>query len=285
MEKMHFGIIGKDVETKSFSPAMHSAAFEELKLNADYKPFNIKDKNQLENFFKEQLFSKKLNGINVTNPYKTAVLEFLSPQGLSPEVSKIGAVNTIHQDGDQLKGYNTDAGGFRSALNEFFGSPKGKNCVVLGSGGAARAVVFVLAGFHVNEVSLLGRDTEKTGSLEKDVKKWHPDLKISNRDPSEIHAVAKESDLLINATPCGEKAGDNPYIDFSCLHKNMFVFDLVYNPSQTPLLKEAEKIGCRWSNGVDMLLYQGMEAFTIWTGEKPPKDEMKNALESFLYQS
>lgn len=228
-----------------------------------------------------RLTDQEFQGVNVTIPYKTAVVAMMNK--LSPESKDIGAVNTIHQKDGCLTGYNTDATGFSRSLLESYGNPKNKKCVVLGSGGVARAVVFSLARFHVAKIWLLTRDIEKTYALINDMKKHHPDLAIESLDRTNFPADASNTDILINATPSGMKPSDKPYIDFKHINKNMFVYDLIYNPPETALLIAAKKRGCKILNGMDMLLYQGAESFNIWTGVDPPLDVMREALkESFL---
>ena len=158
-----------------------------------------------------------------------------------------------------------------------------KKCAILGSGGAARAVVIALARAEVDKICLLTRNMTKTEKILADIKNIFPDLNVVCKERDLFFEIASEIDLLVNATPAGMKLDDLPYIDSKCLSAKTFVYDLIYNPAETCLLKSARQKGCRTLNGLNMLLYQGVEAFRLWFNEEPPLDVMRKALEEAVY--
>jgi shikimate dehydrogenase len=271
-------LIGDPIE-HTMSPAMHNAAFQKLGLDYIYLPFRVKP---------EQLLTavtglKALNvrGFNVTIPHKVAVISLLD--SLDPLVKLICAANTVVNDNGKLKGYNTDAEGFLRALTEYSFKPKGKNIIVLGAGGAARAISYILAQGDAN-LTILNRQQELD---------WAKDIArlIRNKFKKEvvvlelgqINKVLSGVDLLVNATSVGmaPKANDSP-VPAGLLSKIPLVFDIVYNPIKTKLLKEAAAAGAKTISGVDMLVWQGALAFEKWTGRKAPIDLMRAEAISML---
>jgi len=277
MAEKIYGIIGYPVK-HSLSPAMHNAAFKALEINAEYKLFEVKPE-ELKSFL-NNLDKSNILGLNVTIPYKEKVFGFVSLEPENSYLRQIGAINTVINKNGQLLGYNTDISGFSKHLKENI-DPANKKVAIIGAGGAARAVSFALAKSAVKEISIFDIDNSKSENIRKMIRSLFADFLISvvnNIDDLQI----KNKDLLINATPLGMKPRDPCPIEERQLHKDLFVYDLVYNPAETNLLKLAKKAGAKTSNGLGMLLYQGMQSFEIWTGKPAPKEVMQKVLSGAL---
>jgi len=251
-----FGLIGYPVK-HSYSAVMHNVAFAHYGMSARYELFEVPP-DGLETFFKSIVKERRIQGFNVTVPHKETVTRFLTGQ-IAPMAEMVGAVNTIRVETDgRFSGFNTDEPGFGLDLEERGLDVSGKKAVLLGAGGAAKAVALALAALHVEAIEVFDIVREKAAGL-------------------------NEAGLFVNATPLGMKDGDPLPVDAARLHADLFVYDLIYNPGQTPLLKAAEAAGCRWANGLGMLLHQGCLAFEYWTGRGAPIDLMRQALEKHVY--
>ena len=263
------GVIGHPIK-HSFSPAMHNAAFEKLKLDWAYIPFDV---NPLD-LKSAILGAKSLNilGFNVTIPHKIDVIQYLDK--LDPIAKSIGAVNTI--DFKEMKGYNTDGIGCIRAIEEVT-SIKDKNVVVAGAGGAARAISFYLNSKNPQNVSILNRNVKKANALASEIKANYDSI-------DKIASYINDADILIDTTPIGMSphVNDAPIVKAKDMHSDLVVNDIVYNPNETVLLKEAIKAGATPVYGIKMLLYQGAESFKIWTGREAPIDVMEKALRKTL---
>ncbi len=272
------GLIGYPIG-HTLSPAMHNRAFEYLDLNYIYLPFPV-EKNNLKGALRA-LPPLGIVGVNVTLPYKGKVLEYLDE--VIEEAELTGAVNTILVKSDRLIGYNTDGEGFVTSLKKGTGiDPKGKRVVIIGAGGAARAVSIRLAKEEVEKITLTDIIFNKAQDLASHIEKHISKVETTALRGEELEKEIKETDILINATPLGMKPDDPLPIDPKLFHPNLLVYDLIYNPPKTKLLSEAEKIGAKTLNGRGMLLYQGALAFTIWTGREAPIEIMARALEEEL---
>ncbi len=267
------GIIGDPIE-HSMSPVMHNAAFHKLGLNYLYVPFRVKK----EELGKAIAGIRALNirGLSVTIPHKVTVIPFLDE--LDPLAKRIGAVNTIVNDDGVLTGYNTDATGFLQALLERRIEPKGKNVVILGAGGASRAISFILAQRETNLVilnRLLELDwAEKLAYQISQV--FKKEVKALKLDRENLARALSNADILINATSVGMSPNNDETLVTPDLFKpSLTVIDIVYNPIKTRLLREAETAGAETIGGVDMLVWQGALAFELWTGVKAPIKLMK----------
>ncbi|MCF7874995.1 MAG: shikimate dehydrogenase [Candidatus Omnitrophica bacterium] len=252
------GLIGYPIK-HSLSPKMHNAAFREFNLPYRYclYPLKIDEFNNFNGF----LDKEKIKGLNVTVPYKEKILTYLDSK--SDSAAAIGAVNTIVKKDKKIKGFNTDFLGFSKHLKEIT-SLSGLRVALLGAGGAAKAVVYSLIKEKVAAISLFDIDLEKGKGLVCKSKKWAEACKsdiainqVENREELDI----LNKDLLINATPVGLKKDDPLLVDKNFLHKDLIVYDLIYNPARTKLLAAAEEKGLRFSNGLGMLIYQGAESF------------------------
>jgi shikimate dehydrogenase len=273
------GLIGDPVE-HSVSPAMHNAAFSSLGLDYIYLPFRVARDNLTRAI--DGLKALNIRGLNVTIPHKVAVIPLLDE--MEPLAEKIGAVNTIVNDKGRLKGYNTDAGGFLKALLERGVEPKGKKVIVLGAGGASRAISFTLAERGA-EIVILNRRLEMdwafklAGSISQLSAKEVKALELNDEN---LSSVLEAADILVNATSVGMSPNSNESpLPARLLKPELVVFDAVYNPLKTRLLAEAEAAGAETISGIDMLVWQGALAFELWTGARAPIDIMKaKAIES-----
>ena len=270
------GLIGHPVE-HSFSPPMHNAAFDALGLNYAYVAFDV-NPNDLQSAI-EGATSLNIKGFNVTIPHKIEVIRHLDE--LDEVAGLIGAVNTI--DFKNLKGYNTDGIGAIKAIEEVT-KVKGKNVVVAGAGGASRAISFYLAKFGAASITILNRNVEKAQSLARDVSKSDLIDEVKSDSISQITSHLSNADILVDTTPLGmdPHIDDEPIAKADVMHEDLVVFDAVYNPNETVLIKEAIKAGAKPVYGIKMLLYQGAESFEIWTGKKAPIDVMEKALRKTL---
>ncbi len=274
-----YGLIGFPVK-HSYSAVIHNAAFKELGVDARYELFEVKP-GELEAKFKS-LVDQGVCGFNITVPYKEEIINFLDE--LDPQVQLVGAVNTVKvNESKSTKGFNTDGPGFITHLTQIVGfNPEGKKISILGAGGAAKGVCAQLAKNKAGSISLFDIDPAKAKDLAAKL-----EANFSNCDirlVSEADALLQDKpDLLINATPVGMHAGDPLALDAGLLHPKLVVYDLVYNPAQTPLLREAKRKGCSGVfNGLGMLLYQGALAFKIWLDVEPPVEVMDEALREVL---
>ena len=268
------GLIGHPVE-HSFSPPMHNAAFEALNMDYVYTAFDVDPADLRQAISGADALN--IRGFNVTIPHKIEVMKYLNE--IDEIASLIGAVNTI--DFKDLKGYNTDGIGAVKAIGEVT-KIKNRNVVIDGAGGASRAISFYIAKYGADSLTILNRNVEKAKRLAGDVSSSGliDDVKsdsIGNMD-------LDDADILINTTPVGmhPNVDDTPVALAGDMHENLVVFDAVYNPNETGLLKQAINAGAKPVYGIKMLLYQGAESFEIWSGRKAPVDVMEDALKRTL---
>lgn len=267
------GLFGYPVE-HSLSPAMHNAAFEHLGLDFCYVTFSVHP-----DMLKEAvqgIRALNLKGVNVTVPHKENVMQFLDV--ISEEADFIGAVNTIKNDNGRLVGYNTDGRGFIQSLKETGVDIKGKKILIVGTGGASRAIGYYLC-MESSHVYLYDIDTEKADLLNKHLNRLKGNVSLIDSVMMKSKEFFSSVDIIINATPLGLKPEDPMPVDPKLLNRDHTVCDLIYK--MTPLLAEAIDLGCKTMDGIGMLLWQGVFAFEIWTGILPPVEVMKHALERF----
>ena len=245
---------------------MHNAAFEHLGMDWCYVTFPVRP-NQLGDAVKA-IRALDLKGVNITVPHKENVMPLLDR--VNEEASFIGAVNTIQNDDGTLIGYNTDGRGFMESLSEAGISLEGKHVLIIGAGGACRAISYYLSE-KVSTLSLFDLDAHKAEKLIHDFSA----IRTNMRRVKSL-ALLNEMDIIINATPLGLKNTDPIPVDISSIRGNMIVCELITR--DTPLLKAASTKGCKTINGLGMLLHQGVIAFNLWTGVMPPLDVMRNAL-------
>lgn len=273
-------LIGDPV-AHTMSPAMHHAAFQKLGLDFVYVAFRVSPEELPQAV--GGLRALNIAGFNVTIPHKVAVLPLLD--GLDTLAAKIGAVNTVVNDKGKLKGFNTDAEGFLRALAECDFKPKGKKVIVLGSGGASRAISYILAKEGAN-LTILNRQ-QGLGKAQNIARLISEDLarEVKVLELGQLAGALEGADLLVNAT----SVGMSPEADVSPVPAGLLagvpvVFDIVYNPVKTRLLKDAAAAGARTIDGVAMLAWQGALAFEKWTGKKAPVDLMREAAVGMLEQ-
>lgn len=265
----------------STSPAMHNAAFDELGLDYVYLAFEVDDK-ELENAV-QSIRTLKMRGVNVSMPNKTLVQKYIDE--ITPAASLCGAVNTIVNDNGKLTGYITDGIGFMRSLKDNEVDVIGKKITVVGSGGAATAIQIQAALDGVREISIFNRKDEFWENALNTVEKIraNTNCKVNLYELSDLDRLKMEIDdsvLLVNATNIGmgNLVGKTyiPSKDF--LRKDLVVVDVIYHPSETELLKMAKEVGCKAFNGLGMVLFQGAEAFKLWTGKEMPIDHVKKIL-------
>ncbi|MEI6863685.1 MAG: shikimate dehydrogenase [Candidatus Omnitrophota bacterium] len=281
MTKMIYGVLGHPVG-HSLSPAMQNAAFKEAGIDAEYGAYDIPPEGLSD--FLSNLSHKGIAGLNVTIPHKIKTKEYVERHGmLDAFAKKLGAVNTIKvgEDG-KLCGFNTDGPGFyRSLVEDLKFEPEGKTVFVLGSGGAATAVVMYL-GNGPKKIFISDVDKEKTLALKTHYDGYYDRARMVIVDPSEMEKSLSESDLLVNATPIGMKDGDPSPVSKDMLRRPLRVYDLVYNRPTTELVRDAVRLKLHAVTGLGMLLYQGAIAFEIWMGRPAPIAVMKKTLKAAL---
>lgn len=262
------GVMGHPIR-HSMSPLMHNTVFRKLKLNCAYFAFNVPE-GKLRDFMKGAE-AMDFAGLNVTIPHKVSVMKYLDET--SKEASLIGAVNTIKFNKGKLQGYNTDGLGCVRALEESGVKVKGKRILIIGAGGAARAISFqcLMGGARELTVSNRLEDYDRAVELGRDLKvKLGKDVEILRLDDVDKR-VLDSIDVLIHATPVGMHPKVNEsIIPAKIIPKHLAVMDIVYNPVETKLLHDAAKKGCKTIDGVGMFVHQGAEALKIWFNIKNP---------------
>jgi 3-dehydroquinate dehydratase / shikimate dehydrogenase len=266
-----YGVVGNPVK-HSLSPFMHNAAFKFRKLNAIYIPFEVK---KLGAFIKKMVrletreLDWNLKGFSVTIPHKQTIIKYLDE--IDETARKVGAVNTVKIEDGKLYGYNTDADGFIEPLKTVFGNLQNVKVAVLGSGGAARAVIYALKKEGAI-ITVFARNEAKARFLAEE-------FSIQTEKFFNNNSAFSECDILVNSTPLGtngELENQSPALA-SQLKSIKLVYDLVYNPTETNFIKEAQKANIPTIGGLAMLVAQGAKQFEIWTGNTAPVIEMSKA--------
>ena len=267
------GIIGYPID-HSISPIFQQAALDYIGIDAIYEKWEVTPEKVGD--FVNQLRTPDSLGINVTLPYKRAVIPFLDE--VDEWATSAGAVNTIVNQGGHLSGHNTDGPGFLQALlNETGYDPKGTSALILGAGGAARGILLALVRGGVESIVIANRTLERAGELSR--------LSYDNGVASEaisisgdaLNEAANSADLIVNCTSLGMSHGPDELgspMSAAQIPATAIVNDLVYTPMLTPMLKEAAKAGATALGGLHMLIYQGVLSFKMWTGQDPPVDVM-----------
>ena len=258
-------VIGKPIK-HSQSPLLHNFWLKKNNINAIY------EKEEYESSELESLISKireeKINGINVTVPFKEKIIPFLDK--LSPEAEITQSVNTIHFNKQSVVGYNTDIYGFETAIKDIKYDTENKKILILGAGGVVPSIIFALNKMKALEIMISNRTKNKAERL----KKLSSNLKVI--DWGEI----PDCDMIINATSLGLNKEDKIIIDFSKIEKDTLFFDIIYNPGETNFLTEAKNNGNIVENGKKMFIYQALASFKIWHGVQPEiNDDIINLLD------
>jgi shikimate dehydrogenase len=261
------------------SPIMHNAAFEDLNLKNMYIAVDILPK-QLKQAVKS-LKTFNFKGANVTIPHKETIIKFLDE--IDPLAQKIGAVNTIKNNEGFLIGKNTDASGAKKSLIDSGCKLKDTKVIMLGAGGAARAIAYVLAD-DVSEILIFNRNEKRAIELSNNLR-MDKDVNVFGKilDENNLKKELSDANIIINTTPIGMYPNINKSpLTKDLLYNNLFVFDIIYNPIETKLIKEAKEKGCMTLGGLNMLVNQGALAFEWWTNQKPNKELMKNKILELL---
>ena len=271
------GIIGNPVE-HSLSPAIHNAAFQKLGLNFVYLAFRVE---AIGDAMKGLRALGNFRGASVTIPHKVAVVPFLD--SVEPTARHIGAINTIVATAGTFTGYNTDATGALRALREGAVALKERQVVILGSGGAARAIAFALvteAG--IDHLTILGIDDQERTVLARELQsKTGMAVQESSLDEGTLRKILPETHVLIHCTPMGMSPKvHETSVPATLFHAGLTVMDIVYNPRDTQLLKDAKAAGCRVIPGLEMFLHQAAAQFELWTNQAAPAEVMRAVLES-----
>ncbi|MBR3050046.1 MAG: shikimate dehydrogenase [Selenomonadaceae bacterium] len=278
-EIKNFGILGYPVG-HSLSPQMYKAAFEAAGfVNYNYIPLQVHAGKLF--MAVEAIKGLEFRGVNVTIPHKMTIARYLD--AIDADALVIGAVNTVVNDGGMLTGYNTDVAGFLSALAEANFLPEDCHAVILGAGGAARAILWGLCKKRAEFITIGARNLQKANALAKDFM-TQGQVEAFDWNSDEFKEMLQTADILINTTPLGmfPHVDDMPPVDLKLLPEGALVYDIIYNPAETKLLQTAKELGYPTLNGLSMLLLQGKEAYRLYTGETPDMEVMAATLKKNL---
>jgi shikimate dehydrogenase len=247
-------VIGNPIE-HSLSPKLQNYWIKNHNIDAIYEKEKLNE-NELEKLFLN-IRDKKINGVNVTVPFKKVVIPFLDK--LSAEAESTQAVNTIYLENDKIIGHNTDIDGFELGIKKINYDISDKKIFILGAGGVVPSIVYALNKMKVSEIIIANRTREKAENL----KNLFGELKIVK------WGEIPDFDMIINATSIGLKKNDEINLNFSSIGKNKIFYDVIYNPKETNFLKTGKKLGNVTENGKLMFIYQAISAFNIWHGVRP----------------
>ncbi len=269
-----FAVLGHPI-SHSLSPLMHNAAFRELGLNCRYEALDV-DIPQFPAAIR-RLIDSGYEGLNITIPLKQAAYSLVNE--IDTEARQIGAINTVMIEGGKLSGFNTDSFGLLKSLEPFKSQIKGSACLILGAGGAARAAAFVLNSYFApKRISFASRSPDRAKVIAES-------LQLKNAETlrpfdASTRGFLESFSLIVNATPVGMY----PTIDVSpvpgetVFHNKQIVFDLIYRPLETKLLRQARLAGAACVSGLEMFLHQGARAFELWTGNPMPIEPVRKAV-------
>jgi len=276
------GLIGHPIK-QTYSPLIHNVASELLGLEYIYLPFDVPS-SALRNAIKGMV-ALGIKGFNVTVPHKESILGYMN--NLSEEASIIGSVNTIVNDMGKLVGYNTDAAGITETLLPFKEKLMGNEVTVIGSGGSARSVIYVLIRYiKPSKINLINRTEQRAETIRSyfNEKMKYENFKVYELFPPEVFDVLKNSAAIINATSVGmfPEVDDSIITQPNVFVKGQIVFDLIYNPTKTEFLKLAESEGAIAVNGLKTLVYQAAKSFELWTNHPMPIDKISDVITAYL---
>ena len=283
--KYRFGLFGHPVK-HSLSPAMHEASFRSLGIEAEYLSFDV-----LPEVLPERLAACRkdgLDGVNLTIPHKEAALRHMDK--LDASARQFGAVNTVRVTDRGLVGFNTDASGFLSDLKESRrATPDGRRVLILGCGGAGRALAVACVREGAAAVGLANRTPSKSVALAEEIGQQFPEtdaeIDVLSEDPDAWASYCRESDLVVQCTSTGLDVRDESLLPASAFRRGQLLYDIVYTSRVTPTMRAALEAGADAMNGAGMLVQQGAAAFEIWTGLKADVRAMRAALEARLYRT
>jgi shikimate dehydrogenase len=276
------GLLGHPIK-QSYSPFIHNVTVELKKLDYIYLPFDVPAAN-LKNALKGMI-ALDIKGFNITIPHKENILQFMND--VSEEASIIGSVNTVVNDDGKLTGYNTDINGILESLNPYKDDIFGKEVSIVGAGGSARAVIYTLIRyFKPAVIHIINRTEQRAEALKKyfSDKMKYDGIKTKELFPPDLVGIFSNSKLIINATPVGMYPDQDDIVTSleNSFVKDQIVFDLVYNPPQTKLLKLAASHGAIPISGLKMLVHQAAKSFELWTNEEMPFDQIYKSLQLFI---
>ncbi len=255
-------LIGTPV-SKSLSPNIHNLIFQYNLINAKYLAFNIKNTSELEKAV-EGIRALGIQGFNVTIPYKIGVMKYLDE--IDEKAKILGAINTVVNIDGKLKGFNTDGDGFVKSLKDIGVDIKNKKIAIIGAGGAAHSIAVSLAYEGTNELIIFNRTIKNANNLKQLVKTYFPLINVSCYEIGDETNIPNNIDILINTTPIGMYPNINDIpISLNLFTTNTMIYDIIYKPKKTKLLLEAEKLGYKTLNGLDMLINQAIYSQQIWT--------------------
>jgi shikimate dehydrogenase len=272
-------VIGDPIE-HSLSPVIQNAAFGALNIDFVYTAFRVKSSDVANAL--AGIRALGVLGLNVTMPHKEAVIAHLD--WIDETAKCLNSVNTIHHKDGKLLGYSTDGIGAFRALKENGANPQGKRVLMFGSGGAARAIAYALIQ-ETDELVVLNRTVSEAKKLSETLKrKFNKKISVGPLSPEIIKEKISETDILLNTTSVGMKPNmHQSLVAPNNLKNDLAVMDIVYNPCETQLFKDAKAAGAKVISGVEMLIYQGATAFEIWTGQQAPVQVMRRvALEQIV---
>lgn len=276
-----YAVIGDPI-AQSLSPQLHNGLFKANGVDALYLPIEVKteDLEKLVQGFRLMNFG----GFNITKPHKMEIMKYLD--GLDPLAEKIGAVNTVVYRDGKMMGYNTDGFGFIKSVEKKLGNtPKEElTILILGCGGAVKSVAMALADWGIKKVIIANRTVEKAWELANQINEsWPGKAMAISMAAADLEKALKEATVVVNGTSLGmADTIDKTPLSKDLLKKKLLVYDMIYSPSVTRLLNDAKDIGAETENGLEMLLYQGLLAFELWTGIFPDPKIGKNLLEEGL---
>jgi len=271
-----FGIIGCPVK-HSLSPLIHTSCFQKKKVDAVYLAFEVKREN-LKDAIKG-IRALGIKGVSVTIPHKTDCMKYLDE--IEEMAKKIGAVNTIINRNGKLYGYNTDYTGVKEAFKKNGVNPKGLKVLMIGSGGAGRAVAFALCEMGINSIFIAGIVKEEMKSLAEDIEKNYRLVSVEwfMREEKKEMEVGRKCEIIVNASPVGMKPDvEKIPISPDVFREGQVLFDVVYTPPTTRFIKEGKKRGLKCISGVDMFVYQAMEQFRLFTGIEASENLIRKIL-------
>lgn len=267
----------------TLSPVMHNASIASLGLDAIYCAYDVAPENLMQVLPAMQQMG--FGGVNLTIPLKEVAFNGL--KRLDESAKLLGAVNTVQFKDGEMIGHNTDGYGFLKAMDEAFGGGiDGASVFVLGCGGAGRAVALMAAGAGVSSIALADVDQKKLSSVQDELQKLYPNaaLRLVSSADEQVEAC-RAADIVVQATPVGMKQTDKPLLGADAFREGQRAFDLIYMYPETVFMAQAKQGGARTVNGLGMLLHQGARAFSIWSGQEPDIEAMRNALQSAVYKS
>ncbi|NPB01134.1 MAG: shikimate dehydrogenase [Crenarchaeota archaeon] len=266
-----FGLLGRNIGY-TLSPYIHNTVFKMYNIDAEYHVIDVPE-SELEE--KLKYIFERYTGLNVTIPYKITIMKYLDE--LTREAEIVGAVNTVKIDNKKI-GHNTDIVGIELSLKRKNIDVKGRDCLVLGAGGAARAAVYVFYKGEARRVVVCNRSRSRAEELKKHFEKYDIDVEIVDWDKR--NEIARQSDIIINCTPVGTLSEESP-LDTTVIDSGKVVIDMVYRPRYTRLLRDAASRGAVIVDGLTILIYQALAADKFWLGIEP-SEELFNAVERVL---